>query len=94
MITLKANTQFKAIAIDNDTTALVVTYAQAYNLAFELLNLLGKIRDIRPEDEPASIILYLPATTPADEDLILDPTRELVPDLETVFARIHRRPRP
>ena len=94
MLAIKVNTGFKAIAIDNGTTSVVVTYAQAYDLAFNLLYALGKVREVKPEDEPTQFTLYPARTTQEDEDRILDPTRELVPDLETVFRRIHRHPHP
>lgn len=92
VILLKANTQFKAIAIDNDKNSLVLSYPEAYTVAFNLLYLLGMVRETQLEDEPRSITLYLPELSPEERDRILDPHRELVPDLETVIAQLNRRP--
>lgn len=89
MITLKANTQFKAVVVDNEQTSVVLSYAQAYAVAFNLLYLLGMVREVKTEDQPAYIELFLPATTQTDEDNIL--SHDLVPDLESMIARINRR---
>lgn len=94
VILLKANTEVQMVAIDNETNSLVLTYDQAYTVAFNLLYLLGMVRETKAEDEPRSITLYLPELSPEERDRILDPHRELVPDLETVIARLNRHPHP
>lgn len=99
MVTIKADTELKVIVITVGITAtkfsvpLVVTYAQAYTIAFNLLYILGMVREVQSNAEPRRIELFPPPLTPEDEARILDPQRELVPDLETVFAQLNRHPR-